>query len=497
MSLRLNLVLVAYRRAYEGYGALGIQASNSQTIEELRVAIRDDFLPQLTNADASRIRIYKSLLSKDKSQELLGLLDSGATIDISHYVSGPVLWAYDQLRQVLPEDLPVGGIHILADCTTAVSYSSIKKPKHWSIPLKEKDEVLAEAKRIIKVFKPNLLPFLQGSFEHVEYQPPDSHPHAEIVRQLKLPQNPKNPQTPFLLDDVLAVVLGTSGSGKTRTMIELLCRRYGFYFSASVKGERSLGASDLATAKKRLADKLGDEPKSPTNDQYAEQYINCLLVARVFVLHYIFDSKQHISAEDWVYFQLLPSEHGVLFDKLIENFRALSDDSLQNITATMLADLSEMTSQYRFPTIVDEAMALITDDEVFTSRTDSDNGRPLYSIMIRRLMDYKNSLKFTASDKMDTETNIKDQHVITISEGFDSEEEVQRFLQQNMLPASVYCCRSLIWLVGRFAFAAGFVQAWAEGHFGRIVDDAILAYKDELVNTQPIGGGMLDNSANH
>ncbi|GBC03986.1 hypothetical protein RclHR1_05440004 [Rhizophagus clarus] len=34
----------------------------------------------------------------------------------------------------------------------------------------------------------------------------------------------------------IMIILGTSGSGKTRTLIELLCKKYGFYFTGLTKG---------------------------------------------------------------------------------------------------------------------------------------------------------------------------------------------------------------------------------------------------------------------
>ena len=40
------------------------------------------------------------------------------------------------------------------------------------------------------------------------------------------------------------IVLGTSGSGKTRTLIELLCKKYGFYFTGLTK--ENPGSGDLS-----------------------------------------------------------------------------------------------------------------------------------------------------------------------------------------------------------------------------------------------------------
>ncbi|PKY34205.1 hypothetical protein RhiirB3_497753 [Rhizophagus irregularis] len=78
---------------------------------------------------------------------------------------------------------------------------------------------------------------------------------------LQIPSNPKYKQRPFFLMNDLPtingndgltdttvleelsqikeclIVLGASGSGKTRTLIELLCKKYGFYFTGLTKDD--------------------------------------------------------------------------------------------------------------------------------------------------------------------------------------------------------------------------------------------------------------------
>ncbi|CAB4485283.1 unnamed protein product [Rhizophagus irregularis] len=77
------------------------------------------------------------------------------------------------------------------------------------------------------------------------------------------------------------IVLGASGSGKTRTLIELLCKKYGFYFTGLTKDD--LGSCDLSMMIEHLLSRL----KNPLihNGFYTMRYSKCLLFAQIYTLN--------------------------------------------------------------------------------------------------------------------------------------------------------------------------------------------------------------------
>ena len=99
------------------------------------------------------------------------------------------------------------------------------------------------------------------------------------------------------------IVLGTSGSGKTRTLIELLCRKYGFYFTGLT--QENPGSRDLSTMINHLHPRLKDSLIH--NDIYTMRYSKYLLLARIYTLNYILEKYGKISPYNWAILQLCPT----------------------------------------------------------------------------------------------------------------------------------------------------------------------------------------------
>jgi hypothetical protein len=74
-----------------------------------------------------------------------------------------------------------------------------------------------------------------------------------------------------LLKSTCAVLYGTSGSGKTRTILEILARNPGFYFSSFQDIRHRLGSRDMHEMFLKLKQKL--VPKMYTqNQEYAVRF---------------------------------------------------------------------------------------------------------------------------------------------------------------------------------------------------------------------------------
>ena len=104
-------------------------------------------------------------------------------------------------------------------------------------------------------------------------------------------------------------VVGVSGAGKTRTVLEILSSQYGIYFSASM---RLANPQTQKPCAKDLAWIADDSLKDPAGETLAWTLwrLDCAVVARFLVLQRKLDSVAesggHFTRLDWVLMQLYP-----------------------------------------------------------------------------------------------------------------------------------------------------------------------------------------------
>ncbi|KAJ3132156.1 hypothetical protein HK100_005624 [Physocladia obscura] len=134
-----------------------------------------------------------------------------------------------------------------------------------------------------------------------------------------------------------AVVLGSSGSGKTRTILEILATTAGFYFSTRQEAPVKLGSTDMQEMFKKLSEKLIPQDYKE-NEKYATRYYYCLLAARFFMASHIWPEFKNINAHNWLLIQLDPEGfcNGDVFDKLALQFRHMDPNNLQSYLKTQL-----------------------------------------------------------------------------------------------------------------------------------------------------------------
>lgn len=125
-------------------------------------------------------------------------------------------------------------------------------------------------------------------------------------------------------DGTYQIVCNTSGSGKTRLLVEGLCRNWGFYFVA-LKGGDGIGSQDLQATISRMAmspgwesDIFKDSSKTKTAAKSNETIVNMrmsrLLVARWIIFRAFLDVARECHngklpdsiKYDWLLFQILP-----------------------------------------------------------------------------------------------------------------------------------------------------------------------------------------------
>ncbi|KAF9403901.1 hypothetical protein BGZ94_004467, partial [Podila epigama] len=117
-------------------------------------------------------------------------------------------------------------------------------------------------------------------------------------------------------------VFGVSGCGKTRSMIEMLCLQWGFYFNAA---KNDLGSSDLSQLVEFLDTKTSEEQGPRFNTVFARKMTLVLFLSRLLILKYCLqvpNCRQTFTSDRWALLQACPH---MFRDVFMEFFRKLYD----------------------------------------------------------------------------------------------------------------------------------------------------------------------------
>ncbi|KAG0267567.1 hypothetical protein DFQ27_008612 [Actinomortierella ambigua] len=114
-------------------------------------------------------------------------------------------------------------------------------------------------------------------------------------------------------------IFGVSGCGKTRGMIELLSRRWGFYFNAA---PNDLGSGDITTLVDHIKPHLQQDRES--NNRQARTITYLLLLSRLKILQHcltISESHQTFTSARWTILQTCPHVlNNDVFNQLFQEF---------------------------------------------------------------------------------------------------------------------------------------------------------------------------------
>ncbi|KAG0007084.1 hypothetical protein BGZ65_009389 [Modicella reniformis] len=103
-------------------------------------------------------------------------------------------------------------------------------------------------------------------------------------------------------------VFGVSGCGETRSMIEILCPQWGFYFNAAKK---DLGSNDFSQLAEFLDTKTSEEQGCRVITVFARKMTLVLFLSRLLVLKYCLqvpNCRQIFSSDSWAILQVCPQE---------------------------------------------------------------------------------------------------------------------------------------------------------------------------------------------
>ena len=165
---------------------------------------------------------------------------------------------------------------------------------------------------------------------------------------------------------VLALI-SASGSGKTRSLLELLCLRFGLLLVGNTRGNG--GAADFA--------RVVDRGKAGTDHGVFRRQVAACVLARLLVL-------QHACARGWTPAQFLNIQlfdHG-LFRKIQLRLETASFADLDEAVLELLSRLN-VTGLPSLPIIMDEAQALLPD---------TPSGESLYQVATGMMAAYTNSV---------------------------------------------------------------------------------------------------------
>ncbi|GJJ76754.1 hypothetical protein EMPS_09113 [Entomortierella parvispora] len=137
----------------------------------------------------------------------------------------------------------------------------------------------------------------------------------------------------------LLPMFGVSGSGKTRTAIEMLCKNWGFYFNGS---DTDLGSEDLLSLIMTIQNK-----RYRTNDLEGVTHVKilalALVLARIIILDRCLDIAQQenvaFTCRDWMLLQVTPMDTDDIFSSLF--MRIMNDIQKYSPDITAVAPLTQ------------------------------------------------------------------------------------------------------------------------------------------------------------
>ncbi|KAF9343110.1 hypothetical protein BGX34_007215, partial [Mortierella sp. NVP85] len=189
-------------------------------------------------------------------------------------------------------------------------------------------------------------------------------------------------------------VFGASGCGKTRTMIEMLCLQWGFYFNAA---KSDFGSDDLC----KLADIIDSkilEDAANTNTVFAESMTLLLFLSRLMILNYCLGVPgccRTFSSARWTLLQVCPNTFKDVFVHLcmelcdLTTVRAVPVSDLASIVRKEFRLVRERLAAHNYPNFSSDSKLRVVVDEAqilsdkrptsFTSSSTHGDLRPMLS----------------------------------------------------------------------------------------------------------------------
>ena len=292
--------------------------------------------------------------------------------------------------------------------------------------------------------------------------------------------------------DEWMILLGTSGAGKTRSVFEMLCGRFGVYITM-VPGQQhvtNLGSRDLFEAIDEVK-KLKKRNRPTWNSDMALTMTRAVLVGRLFVLHKLLELRNdNFTPKTWLLMQNIPkySLNGRedLWLTMSKVFQSARNSDLASYIGKLVSDILKITDthtqkQKRLPIVIDEiqeAVDMLKD--TFSAKT-SEYRRSLVAILLRMAcgmevdrsnlstvlcgtgLRYSDLINELGSASYEKNIPVTTRDIVCIDEGFDTIERMKSFIERfvGVNTFSDHQMRRIFgYLQGRFRFTVKFLESF-------------------------------------
>ncbi|TCD67476.1 hypothetical protein EIP91_012337 [Steccherinum ochraceum] len=458
----------------------------------IRVANRDEAVGWLSTHDQSG-EICALALQCHKARDYTPLLKHGSLLTREHGTKTP-----EQQRKPLPQNTP-------------------RKPDH---------EIEKEVRIKLEAVRPHLVSAVRGERRLSTWTAPPGSEYSDHINALRIPILNHAPslllhrlgqwegvddimKELFKLQHAPCMLYDTPGSGKTRTLLEGLCRYFGLYLPCSNKD--SLGSADLPEALRSIQESSrftsnfamahGEDASRlvEANEDVAEHRIYQVMVARLQVfrcfLEVVFTTEPALSTDDakrlWALLQIAPMEllEGKdIFGSISEIYLSAEIVYLRRLAKTVSVDIERQLppDQGGIFIIIDEAQ-IAAKQRGLRSHAESSKltERPVLRQVVSTL--HKTPLRHTlivsgtALSKLDIEEalssfGLDNNPIATLSQSGSfslmstQSDYIRSYLPETYLsspPGQHLLVRAHRWLSGRYRFTATYLQLLLRAHLQR------------------------------
>ncbi|KAF9376201.1 hypothetical protein CPB97_010991 [Podila verticillata] len=348
--------------------AFPVNIMPSKTIGDLKDLIKTKKAPRFDDVAADELTLWRVSIPDDDDEDL--------PISLGSVPEKKKLKATSKLSKVFDTELPEDTIHVL-----------VQRP----LP----GDLRVDIKKITdKFFAPGtpITDFLDA------YVRGERHVPVTTTAGDPVPERFQSNVLLSVLEGMQAQdlpVFGVSGCGKTRSMIEMLCLQWGFYFNAS---KNDLGSDDLSLLARSIDDKVLQEQSISSNTVFAKNRTLLLFLSRLLIFNYCLEypgCRQTFSSARWALLQVCPNMFRDVFSELFSALdiklkaHVLKESDLLPLVREVFESIQQKLLAFNYPNfstntklrlVVDEAQILSDRGSTsFVSSSSQGDLRPMLS----------------------------------------------------------------------------------------------------------------------
>ncbi|OZJ03664.1 hypothetical protein BZG36_03526 [Bifiguratus adelaidae] len=449
-------VIETFNEALKLYvSEFNITLSSTANVWKLRVAVQQECTRSnlhFQDIRLDKLDVYKASLSPNESKAILQELKGGRRVTNSEWKTS-LPGDLGLLSDYFTKQPDKRAIHLVVDCTSAVVVPATGPPAtepRWSIDEEHQDIILQEVGEFLASSFERLRQFDSRRFLLPRYEPNPQHSEYRAISSLNIPRLLGKPSllmhnlprngTGGVVDvqgftnslesgHQLGVIVGASGSGKSRTAIEILCRHFGFYFTCATGGtQHAFGSKDMQYMLESIKTRCSDPQKVVENDNYTKRFATRVVLTRVYILCYLLNTEIELSPYEWTMMQLFRSSNDDIFMSVARMFRPLSAYDAEIL---LIQYIQKLQKSLNTPFHLQQ--------KEFTGAA------PLYTLLVRHLTSFNPFLVIPCGSALSLKTvenfaglrmmeTDAEKRIIVVSEHFPLAQSVCAFLSQFNFP---------------------------------------------------------------